>query len=67
MKTKEELNALTAELETLNKKLASLTEEELSLVLGGEYNSLSPKKKKRPPLSGTNTGPEMYDCSGLVD
>ena len=67
MKTKEELNALTAEVETLNKKLASLTEEELSLVLGGEDNSLSPKKKKRPPLSDTNPGPEMYDCSGLVD
>lgn len=69
MKTKEELNALAAEVETLNKKLAALTEAELSQVLGGEDNSLSPKKKKRPPLSGPDTGtvpihpssPEEFD------
>ena len=36
MKTKEELNALKEEVETLNKKLAELTEEELSLVTGGD-------------------------------
>ena len=35
MKTKEELNALKAEVETLNKKLAELTEEELEQVSGG--------------------------------
>ena len=35
MKTPEELNALKEELETLNKKLAELTEEELSQVAGG--------------------------------
>ena len=35
MKTKEELNALKEEVETLNKKLAELTEEELSQVSGG--------------------------------
>ncbi len=35
MKTKEELNALKAEVETLNKKLAELTEEELKQVAGG--------------------------------
>ena len=35
MKTKEELNALKNEVETLNKKLAELTEEELALVVGG--------------------------------
>ena len=35
MKTKEELNALKNEVETLNKKLTELTEEELKLVLGG--------------------------------
>ena len=34
MKTKEELNALK-EVETLNKKLAELTEEELGQVSGG--------------------------------
>ena len=35
MKTKEELNALKEEGETLNKKLAELTEEELEQVTGG--------------------------------
>ena len=35
MKTKEELNVLKAEVETLNKKLAELTDEELSQVAGG--------------------------------
>ena len=35
-KTKEELNALKEEFETLNKKLVELTEEELSQVMGGK-------------------------------
>ena len=35
MKTKEELNALKEEVETLKRKLHELTEEELSLVSGG--------------------------------
>ena len=35
MKTKEELNALKEEVETLNKKLAELNEEELEQVAGG--------------------------------
>ena len=37
MKTKEELNALKEEVETLNKKLAELTDEELAQVSGGLY------------------------------
>ena len=37
MKTKEELNALKEEVETLNKKLHELTEEELTQVNGGRY------------------------------
>ena len=36
MKTKEELNALKEEVETLNKKLHELTEEELAQVSGGD-------------------------------
>ena len=35
MKTKEELNALKKEVDTLNKKLHELTEEELTQVSGG--------------------------------
>ena len=34
--TKEELNTLKEEFETLNKKLVELTEEELSQVMGGK-------------------------------
>ena len=46
MKTKEELNALKEEVETLNKKLAELTEDELEQVSGGfvpiPYHDLRP-------------------------
>ena len=35
MKSKEELNALKEEIETLNKKLAELSEDELKAVTGG--------------------------------
>ena len=35
MKTKEELNTLKNEVETLNNKLAELTEDELTQVIGG--------------------------------
>ena len=37
MHTKEELNALKEEVETLNKKLHELTEEELAQVTGGGF------------------------------
>ena len=37
MKTKEELNALKEEVETMNKKLAELTEDELKQVTGGAF------------------------------
>ena len=38
MKTKEELNAIKEEIETLNNKLAELNEEELEQVSGGTDN-----------------------------
>ena len=37
MKTKEELNALKEEVETVSKKLHELTEEELAQVSGGLF------------------------------
>ena len=37
MKTAEELNALKIEAETVNKKLAELTDEEIAQVNGGGY------------------------------
>ena len=39
MKTKEELNALKKEVETLNKKLKELSEDELKLISGGHHDS----------------------------
>lgn len=39
MKTKEELNALKEEVETVSKKLHELTEEELAQVSGGADDS----------------------------
>ena len=46
MKTKEELNALKEEVETVSKKLHELTDEELAQVAGGVftrgYNSRLP-------------------------
>ena len=51
MKTKEELNALKEEVETLNKKLAELTEEELAQVSGGW---------DMPPVIKDVGGPELF-------
>ena len=54
MKTKEELNTLKEEVETLNRKLAELTDEELAQVSGG----LDPGIYIRPDvvLSGAGLG-----------
>ena len=41
MKTKEELNTLKEEVETLNKKLHELTEEELEQVTGGDIDLIA--------------------------
>ena len=60
MKTKEELSALKEEIETLNKKLAELTDEELAQVAGGvaptdvHTDGVRPdtyQPKKSPPSS----------------
>ena len=49
MKTKEELNALKEEVETLNKKLAELSEDELKQVSSG---AITPEEVKVCPLCG---------------
>ena len=79
MKTKEELNALKEEVEALNKKLAELTEDELKEVTGGFIPALPPSAEidfhgtfdgnsKTVPLNvDSETGPQGYDCSGIVD
>ena len=53
MKTKEELNALKEEVETLNKKLTGLTEEELAQVCGG-WTYWLPKKDGEKPIVPPN-------------
>ena len=52
IKTKEELDALKEEVETLNKKLHELTEEELEQVFGGRSMPLDIRFKfyNDPPL-----------------
>ena len=70
MKTKEELNALKEEVETLNKKLHELTEEELAQVSGGEAIKAPLNMTKCPFCGGgityIGTSPQgdtlYFDC-----
>ena len=57
MKSKEELNALKEEVETLNKKLAELTEEELEQVSGGLLGNQ--RGEWLCPNCGHSWGPSM--------
>ena len=50
MKTKEELNALKEEVETLNKKLAELSEDELKQVTGGLAPDFNNKPGREEPV-----------------
>ena len=52
MKTKEELNALKEEVETLNKKLAELNDEELEQVAGGSIPAIYNLYDLEPPVIG---------------
>ena len=62
MKTKEELNALKEEVETLNKKLAELTEEELAQVSGGKF---VPPVNGKPDIELPGNGVGTPPCCGL--
>ena len=55
MKTKEELNTMKEEVETLNKKLAELTEEELERVTAGKLIIISDDDD---PNHGTGNTPD---------
>ena len=57
MKTKEELNALKEEVETLNKKLHELTDEELAQVSGGYVPNAAPVTD--PPTFLDNPPPPL--------
>ena len=59
MKTPEELNALKNEVETLNIKLAALSDEEITQVSGGEYVNLGRRDLEIPiPLDSTGLPPQ---------
>ena len=58
MKTHEELNALKEKVETLNKKLAELTDEELAQVSGGGLSDANLHNIARP---GDGNGPGLND------
>ena len=58
MKSKEELNALKENVETVSKKLAELTEEELAQVSGGILYVADLKNIARP---GAGNGPGLND------
>ena len=53
MKTNDELNALKEEVETLNKKLAELSDEEMAQVTGGINNEAKErfKRDKKPHVN----------------
>lgn len=79
MKTPEELAALKAELESLNARLAELTEEELHQMTGGGAQPVPAPftwsggdilaramQELGKPYAWGGVGPAAYDCSGLV-
>ena len=68
MKTKEELNALKREVESLKRKLAELTEDELMQVAGGDAKARGPARGKRVLIAdGYNTVCLPFDVSAGVE
>ena len=59
-KTQEELNIIKKEVETLNKKLSALTEEELKQVIGG----FGPSGDPLDPLDGEHSWCD--ECKSFV-
>ena len=68
MKTKEELNALKNEIDTLNKKLAELTQDELDMVVGGhDMPRPNPDEKYVIKGSAPNNGINQYEFNFYSD
>ena len=65
MKTKEELNAIKNEVETMSRKLAQLNEEELSQVSGGvspdDIFKMESSPVELPVLHGQQNHIESFD------
>ena len=68
MKTKEELNALKEEVETVSKKLTGLTEEELEQVSGGGTTNfyICGQCGKRFGRVGTTADTVTCKCGGTA-
>ena len=64
MKSKEELNALKEEVETLNKRLAELTEEELAQVTGGNDGDCLNECHHLGSFVNWHTGEKFCDGAG---
>ena len=62
MKSKEELNELKEEVETLDEKLHELTEEELAQVVGGAHQSAA--FLSTVTLIGSGTIPNLFGGFG---
>lgn len=58
MKTRDELDAIKEEVETLNKKLAELSKEELELITAGIANGRTYWKKRPVADKGNALGDE---------
>lgn len=66
MKTNEELNTVKEEVETLNRKLAELTKEELTQVNGGNSGNAGPFCIIEELCSGCGTCYSICPC-GAID
>ena len=64
MKTKEELNALKEEVETLNAKLAELSEDELAQVSGGGWSGFNGQQNIIPPSAESLIAPAPCNEGG---
>ena len=70
MKTKEELNAIKNEVETMSRKLAQLNEEELSQVSGGvspdDIFKMESSPVELPVLHGQQNHIESFDRPNIT-
>ena len=64
MKTKEELTALKEEVETLNNKLAELSDEELAQVIGGVSGTEECVKNVKKGMPLIEQDERRYDVIG---
>ena len=66
MKTKEELNTLKNEVESLNRKLAELSEDEMNEVAGGGLDEWVDRHWKKIKDYEKNTKPSIHVLSDTI-